>query len=285
MKRISPTLRQRRLGMVLRELRADDGRTAAEVARALGWSPTKVMRLEAAPRKPIVKEVIRLLDAYGVGEPRRGEILQLVAQARRRGWWDTYRTQISKDYDAYIGLEAEARSVRTYEIGNIPGLLQTPAYARALVTARRPDMPAADVQARVNVRTARQKQLLTGPDPVRLWAVIGEGVLHRMVGGPAVMREQLEHLLASSELPSVTLQVLPYSAGAAPAQGPFVILDFQEPADPEVVYLETPAGAMWIEDRGYVAVYMVDFLRLVEAAASEDHTRQLIGRLMAELPR
>ncbi|WP_433469575.1 helix-turn-helix domain-containing protein [Spirillospora sp. CA-128828] len=283
--RISPTLRQRRLGMVLRRLRAENGRTTEQVAADLGWSRTKVSRLEDAPRKPILKEIERLLDAYRIGEPRRSEVLELTRQARQRGWWDNYRTQISRDYDTYIGLETEARSLRTWEVANIPGLLQTPGYARALIKARRPDMPEDDVQARVSVRTTRQEHLLTGPDPVRLWAVVGEGALRRLVGGEAVMREQLEHLRKLSELPNVTIQVLPFSAGAAPAQGPFVIMDFAEPTDPEVVYVETPAGSIWIEERGVVAVYLVDFFRLVEVSTPEDRTKKLMAKLAGELPR
>ncbi|TDB86438.1 XRE family transcriptional regulator [Actinomadura sp. KC216] len=285
MTRISPTLRQRRLGMVLRELRAEDGRTAAEVAAALGWTRQKVMRLEAAPRKPIVAEVIKLLDAYGVEDPRREEILQLVSQARERGWWDTYRTQISRDYDAYIGLEAEAVSLRTYELSNIPGLLQTAGYARALITGRRPGLDPADVDARVRVRTGRQEHLLTGPSPVHVWAVIGEGAVRREVGGRAVLREQLEHLLKMMELPNVILQILPFSAGAAPAKGPFVVIDFAERSDPEVVYLETPGGAMWIEDPEQVGQFLRDHVQLIDTSLTEDHTRRLIARLVGELPR
>lgn len=285
MTRISPTLRQRRLGNLLRELRAEDGRTAEQVAADLGWSRTKVGRLEDAPRKPIVREVERLLDAYGIGEPRRGEVLELVQQARQRGWWDTYRTQISRDYDAYIGLEAEAKVLRTFEVVNIPGLLQTPGYARALVAARRPGMDPADLEARVRVRTMRQEQLLAGPSPVRLWAIMSEGALRRMVGGEAVMRDQLEHLLKMSQLPNVTVQVLPYSAGAAPAQGPFVILDFVERTDPEVVYIETPVGAIWVEDAEQVAGFLADHVRLMDASLPQDRTRALVARLAGELPR
>lgn len=285
MTRISPTLRQRRLGMILRRLREEDGRTASEVARALGWSATKVSRLEQAPRKPVVKEIVRLLDAYGVGEPRRSEVLELCDQARQRGWWDTYRTQISRDYDTYIGLEAEARTLRTFEIVNIPGLLQTAGYARALIEARRPDMDEEDVHARVAVRTARQEELLAGTDPVRLWAIVGEGAVRRTVGGDQVLRDQLHHLLKMTELPNVTLQILPFSAGAAPTQGPFVVMDFAEPTDPEAVYIETPAGSIWVEDRGDVAIYLADFFRLVEVSLTEDRTRLLIGTLAGELPR
>lgn len=283
MNRVSPTLRQRRLGMVLRGLRTTDGRTAEQVAEALGWSRTKVQRLEDSPRKPVLKEILRLLEAYSVDEVRRAEILELASQARRRGWWDTWRTQISKDYDTYIGLENEARSLRTFEVANIPGLLQTPAYARALMTARRPDAAEEEIEARVRVRTARQEQLLAGADPVRLWAVMGEGAVRRLVGGPDVMREQLEHLRKAGELPNVTLQILDYAAGAAPAQGPFVVMDFAEPGDPEVVYLETPGGAVWVEERAEVDRHLADHVRLVDAALTEEHSRELIGRLAASL--
>ncbi|WP_433233962.1 helix-turn-helix domain-containing protein [Actinomadura nitritigenes] len=281
--RISPTLRQRRLGMLLRELRSEDGRTSIEVARALGWSPSKVQRLEDAPRKPVVKEIIKLLDAYGVGDPKRGEILELVAQARQRGWWDTYRTSISRDYDMFIGLENEAKTLRTFEIVNIPGLLQTAGYARALMTARRPDMPAEEIEARVAVRTARQEHLLTGPDPVRLWAVLSEGALRRQVGGAAVMRDQLEHLLKVAELPNVTIQVLDYAAGAAPAAGPFVVIDFARRTDLEVVYLETPGGAIWVEEKSETDRYLLDFVRLVDTALTMERSLKLIGTLAGSL--
>lgn len=283
MARISPTLRQRRLGMLLRELRSEDGRTSIEVARALGWSPSKVQRLEDSPRKPVVKEIIKLLDAYGVDEPKRGEILEVVAQARQRGWWDTYRTSISRDYDMFIGLENEAHNLRTFEIANIPGLLQTAAYARALMTARRPDMPVEEIEARVAVRTARQEHLLTGPEPVQLWAVLSEGALRRQVGGAAVMRDQLEHLLMAAKLPNVTIQVLDYAAGAAPAAGPFVVIDFAQRTDPEVVYLETPGGAIWVEEKAETDRYLLGFVRLIDAALSEQHSLKLIGKLAGSL--
>ncbi|MCP9964067.1 DUF5753 domain-containing protein [Actinomadura madurae] len=216
---------------------------------------------------------------YGVTEDaqpeRRAELLQLAREGRRRGWWADYH--VSEAYSTYVGLEAEARSLRNYEPAILPGLLQTAAYARALIATRAPHLSSEDVDELVALRIERQERLLAADDPIRLWAIVSEGALRRMVGGPRVMADQLDHLHKVAQLDHVKLQVHPFAAGAAPARGPFAVLTFSEPADPEAVYVETPAGDLWVEDAQAVAGFLAGWERLIPAALPVPDTLTVIA--------
>jgi Domain of unknown function (DUF5753) len=186
-------------------------------------------------------------------------------------------------YEVYIGLEAGAASIRNFEPIVVPGLLQTEDYARATFSNGPRELDVDEVQRRVEVRLARQ-EILARDDRPRLWAMIDEAVIHRVVGSVSVMRGQLRHLAESAQQVKTTVQVVPYRAGAhAGTTGPFVILDFPEPTDPAVVYVETLAGDIYLEEHSDVNRYTLAFDRLLAAALHPDDSMQLIERLASTL--
>ena len=279
MARHSPTVRLRRLSGQLRELREVAGLTVTQAAHAAGWTPSNLSRAENRLwRQPNLVHLGRLLDVYGVSEAaqpeRRAELLQLARDGRRRGWWSDYR--VSDSYATYVGLEAEAAALRNYEPIVLPGLLQTAGYARALIATRAPELSAEEVEELVALRIERQERLLSADDPIHIWAIVAEGTFRRMVGGADVMAEQLDHLTKVGQLPNVRLQVLPFSAGAAPTRGPFAILRFAEPVDPEAVYVETPAGDLWVEGP-QVAGFLEGWERLIPVSLPVPDTLTVIA--------
>ncbi len=198
--------------------------------------------------------------------------MDLASEGKQRAWWQP----LGLPYTTYVGLESAAISISDYGLGIMPGLLQTPDYARAVVRAAVPRWVPDVVEQRVGGRIARQ-QLLVSDHPPRFEAVVDESVLHRVVGSPAIMRTQLERLLELSDLPNVTLRVIPYDAGALPAgNNKFIILSFAEPTVPDVVFIEGLTGDLYLEDSGDVEVYNATFRTLVELAASPEATRELI---------
>ena len=204
-----------------------------------------------------------LLDFYAVDAAEREQLINLARDARKRGWWHSYSDVLPEWYETYVGLEAEASSMHTYESEAIPGLLQTEEYAYAITKSTLIRATEPEITRRVELRMQRQDRI-TGAQPLDLWAVIGETALRRCVGGPAVLRRQLEHVRKLAELPNVTVQVMPLDAGAHPAQaGPFVILRYSNHIDPDVVYLETHVGGLYLERENELCKYatMMDHLR------------------------
>jgi len=276
----SPTARARRLRYELRRLREEAGLTHSEVAQRLEWSPSKLSRVETGQSRVNTGDVSDLLGVYGVSdEASREALIQLAREARRRGWWTRYTDVLGSG--AYIGLEAEASAIHTFESQFVPGLLQTEDYARAVITGGqvRPDPEA--VERRVAARMTRQ-ELFTRPEPPELWAVLDESVILRPVGGPAVMRDQLRHLIEASTRPNatVTLQILPLSTGAHPGMnGPFVILRFQNPKDPPMIHLETATDGLYLEEPPDVERYTLRFNHLVARALGPNESRAMIAGL------
>ena len=276
----SPTARARRLRHELRRLREQAGLTHSEVAHRLEWSASKLSRIENGQSRVNTGDVADLLDAYGItDQATREALIQLAREARRRGWWTRYTDILGSG--TYIGLEAEASAIHTYESQFVPGLLQTEDYARAAITGGqvRPDPDT--VERRVAARIARQ-ELLTRPEPPEIWAILDESVILRPVGGPAVMRAQLRHLTEVSTRPNatVTLQVLPLSAGAHPGMnGPFVILGFQNPKDPPMVHLETATDGLYLEEPPDIERYTLRFSHLVARALGPNESRAIITAL------
>lgn len=265
----SPTLRRRRLGAELRQLREATGLSIDDVARHLVCSVSTVSRIETGRVGVRIRDMRTLLDLYHVGDDqRREELTALAREGRQRGWWTSYSEVLSNPYAIYIGFEAEATSLRTYQSQLVPGLLQTEDYARAITQVGRLADDPDDVEKLVSVRMARQR-LLEGDRPLQLWIVLDEAVIRRRIGGAEVMRAQLRRLVAVSDLPHVSIQILPFDAGEHPAlDQPFVILEFPSPTDPDVVYLEHLTGSLYVEKPQDVRRYGTIFDHLRAAALS-----------------
>jgi transcriptional regulator with XRE-family HTH domain len=273
----APPVRRRLLGSALRRLREQGGYTLEDAARILECDRSKISRIETGQRGVRPKELRELLVEYGVDEDRRETLLTIARQAHQAGWWQSYRHVLSDAYQDFIGLEATAATIWTYEAQLIPGLLQTEAYARAIAAASLVGESQEEREQFVQVRLTRQ-QVLTRDNPLQFWAILSEGALRQMVGGSDVMRAQLRHLteIAGSQ-PGVNLQVLPFTAGAhAATSGPFVIMKFPEAPDLGVVYLEGQTGGIYLETTDEVARYTLVFEHLRASALSTAATVRLI---------
>lgn len=262
-----PTVRGRRLAAELRTLRDQRRLTCDQVAKLLDTSPATISRIENAKVRVSVQTLHSLLDLYQV-PPYQWDVLDHLAKdAAQSGWWLSYGDVLPKWFEGYVALEAEATLIRNFELVLIPGLLQTADYARALFQRNpRPDSPE-EINRVVEIRLARQRRLadrLAGP---RLEAVLDEAVLRRPVGGPEVMAAQLDELVRMAKRPNVTIQVLPYSAGAHEAvNGAFHLLEFPDPSTPKVVYLDTLTGGLHLETTAEIGRYGVAFRKLRERA-------------------
>jgi transcriptional regulator with XRE-family HTH domain len=275
----SPTVRRRRLAAELRRLREKAQLTIEDVAEKLECSSSKISRIETEHVGVSPKDARELLKLYGVREDHLEALIQLSKEARKKGWWHAYNEVFT---GAFVGLEAEASSLRAYQALLVPGLLQTEEYMRAVIPAARPDATPTQVDKRVKARLARQ-QLLTETDPPTYWAVIDEAVLHRSVGGGRVMRAQLDWLTTRAALPHVTIQVLPFVAGAhAGMEGPFLILGFPEQADPDVVYVDNTTAGIYLEEPAEILRYTLMFDHLRAAALSPDDSLHRIAKVAAE---
>jgi hypothetical protein len=223
-----------------------------------------------------------MLEIYGAPAEQRDSLVQLARDSRQKGWWHAYGDTVQPHFATYLGLESAASEIRIYEVSLIPGLLQTEDYARAVITAGMVNSPQADIERRVALRMERQR--LARSSPPKVWAVLDEAALHRHVGGPEVMRAQLEYLLELARLPNVSLQVVPFTGGAHPAMGrPFIVLVFGERIDPDVVYLEDLTSALWVENMAEVDRYNVFFNHLRATAFSFDESAALITAALKEM--
>jgi transcriptional regulator with XRE-family HTH domain len=273
----SPTVSRRELGTLLRGLRIQKGWTAEQVSERLMVSPSKVSRLETGQRGASARDIRELCDLYEVDHEQRQHLMELAIEGKQRAWWQP----LGVPYSRYVGLEAEATSISDYGLGHVPGLLQTPDYARAVVNAAVPKWVPDVVEQRVQGRAARQQRLFSAQPP-RFDAVVDESVLHRVVGSPAIMRAQLERLLELSDLPHVTLRVIPYDAGALPSgNNKFIILRFAQPAVPDVVFIEGLTGDLYLEEPHDVEIYGTTFRTLANLAAEPDITRDIIMTMIA----
>jgi transcriptional regulator with XRE-family HTH domain len=279
----NPTLRARRLAAELQRRREATGMSREEVARQLEWSTSTLFRIETGRNRPQPGNVRMLLELYGVTGPERDGLIQLTREARQPGWWHSFRDVLPNPYEVYIGLEAGAASIRNFEPIVVPGLLQTADYARETFRNGPIELDPEEAERLLEVRMGRQK-ILTRDDRPRLWAIIDEAVIYRAVGGSEVMRGQLRHLADAARQGKTTVQVVPYRAGAhAGTTGPFVILDYAEATDPAVVYVETLAGDICLEERSDVDRYTLAFDRLVAAALHPDDSVQLIEQMVNNL--
>ncbi len=281
---VNPTVRRRRLGSELRRLRETRGMTAEEVASKLLVSQSKISRLENGRRSISQRDVRDLCGVYGVEDARVVEsLMQMAKESRQQGWWHAFG---DVPYSVYIGLETDAASLRVYESLVVPGLLQTPEYARAVIEGMWPEATRSEVDKRVQVRLKRQERITDPEHPVRYWAVLDEAALRRVAGDERIMRDQLSHLVERSTMPHVTLQVLPYSMGAHPGMyGKFAILEFEDASDATVVYLEGVTSDLYLEKPNEVHDYSMMYEHLRALALGPDPSRQFIQRLTTELGR
>jgi transcriptional regulator with XRE-family HTH domain len=261
---VSPTVRRRRLALELRRLREVAGLTCEEVGDKLECSASKVSRVETGRVSVSPRDVRDMLEIYGVTPGDQDALVQLARESRQKGWWNAYSDSIRPQLATYLGMESAACDLRAYQVHRLPGLLQTEEYARATFAAY-PMATADTVERQVAMMTERQRQAAAGPP--RLRAVLDEATLRRQVGGPEVMRAQLERLIELCEQPDILLQVLPFRTGAyLPMDMPFIILGFPDEADPDIVAVRYPTGVLWIEDPAEVDQYS-GFFRYLQAAA------------------
>jgi transcriptional regulator with XRE-family HTH domain len=277
----SPTVRRRRLSKALLQARLAVSMKADEVARALGWQPSKVTRIERNEWKlPSVGDVTDLMDLYGVtDEAKRKAMIALAREARQRGWWEEYKDVLG---GALPEFEAEATEIRSFETLLVPGLLQTPEYAASVFRGGQV-VDNALIERRVQARVERQR-ILERPDPPMLWAVIDEAALTKHVGGVSCMRDQLQHIIRMASQPNIGIQVLPDAVGAhASMSGAFTILEYATDDDPTLVYVETTTGDLFVEGAEAVRGYTLRYGHLGASALSADASERYLVDLVKQL--
>jgi len=275
----SPTVRRRRLAAELHRLRQASKLTIEQVAETLEWSPGKVSKIENARVSVLPRDARRLLDVYGITEgPERDLLVSLARESRERGWWQQYGEAVPEWFATYVGLEAEASAISAYRAEIVPGLLQTQRYAAALHRAELMNATEEEIERHVAVRMERQAHL-TQPDAPRLWVVLNEAVIRRVIGERSIMHEQLTRLAEAASAPNITLQVLPFSSGAhASMDSAFSIVSFEPPTDGDIVYFEHPTCSLYLDKPGEVARYTLVYEHLRAASLSLDESRRLIAR-------
>ncbi|MDB4873267.1 MAG: transcriptional regulator, family [Gemmatimonadales bacterium] len=281
----SPTVRRLMLGIRLRKLRTRAGVGADDAARHIARTDSTISRMETGQSSVPARVLERLLELYGATPEECENLTELARQARQRGWWQRYADVLHPGFELYVGMEAEATEVHNYGSEWVPGLLQTEAYARAILNAEPRPPSDAEIQGRVEARIARQS-ILTGDEPVQLWAVLNEAVLRRTVGGPGVMREQLLALVKKSRMRNVKIQILPFSRGAHPAMfGAFTLLsiDLGEAAVSEYAYVENRAGALLMDKVPEVETHRLAFDSLRAEALDSKESIALIEQAANEL--
>ncbi|MGY5125582.1 helix-turn-helix domain-containing protein [Streptomyces nigrescens] len=278
-----PTVLRIVLGTQLRRLREGAGITREAAGDAIRGSHAKISRLELGRVSCKERDVADLLTLYNVtDEAVRADFLKLARRTSSPGWWHQYGDVLPGWFETHIGLEEAASVIRTYEVQFVPGLLQTPDYARAVAQLGHPRSSSEEIERRVQLRVQRQ-ELLTIPDAPRVWAVIDEASLRRPLGGPEVMADQLRHLLKMTELPNVTLQIAPFSLGGlAAAGGPITILRFLEPDLPDIVYLEQLTSALYLDKRDDVDHYLAVMDRLSAQSESPRESVAILERLLKQ---
>lgn len=275
-----PTAQRRQLAVWLRELRENADLKIEDVAEALNFSPSKLSRIETGQVSVVPDDVQDLLNVYDVRDERRERLIQIAREARQKSWWQKYSDVRPS---AYVGYESTASTVYIYEALLVHGLLQTSDYARAVLHSLRPEMYDEEVERWIKLRTERQA-LLTQDDPPAVDAILNEAVLRSLVGGPAVMRDQLNRLIEIARLPAVTLRVLLFEAGEHPGlHGAFTILGFPEPTQPDLVYLEHNTRESFLKSRDELRRYREVFKRLGTAALEPDESVAFIVKLAKSL--
>jgi transcriptional regulator with XRE-family HTH domain len=268
------------LGAELRRLRELAGVTPQQAAQEIGASESKISRMERGRNAFKQDDIADLLLLYGVSdETVREDLLSLARRANQPGWWSSYQDVLPGWFQPYVGLEAAAQRIRTYESHYVPGLLQSADYASAVIALD--GFRAEELDRRVTLRLDRQRRFREGT--LRLWAIIDESALRRPLGGADVMRHQLDELIAATKLPNLTLQVTPFSAGGHTALNGFSILRFPDPQMTDVIYVEQLTNALYLDKREEVDAYMLAMERLSVISASPAESVELLGRIKDEL--
>jgi transcriptional regulator with XRE-family HTH domain len=274
-----PTVRLRRLAAELRRLRAQADLSWEDVSDKTNINKTTLYRIEKAQARPQKRTLISLLNLYEATKEQHDYLITLLRDAGKQGWLRPYHSDLPEEYTAYISFEDEAQGVRNYETSFIPGLLQTEAYARAVIRGVLPMASQQEVDDRVQARMERQP-VLSRDNPLKLWAIIDEAALHRVVGGPETMQDQLRRLVEAVDQPHVTLQVIPFSQGAhAGMPGSFVLMDFVDPMDTDLIYIDSMAGDLFLESPADVSRYTTIFDNLRAVALSPDDSTTLVAQL------
>ncbi len=254
-----------------------------DIAEVLGCSESKIYKIESGDVGLGRADLLVMLDRYGVHDERHREtLLALQKQGKERGWWATFG-QLPNPYSMYIGLESAATTVKNFELAIVPGLLQTEDYSRALLSAQGLIDSEDEIERRVKVRLARQA-CLTDEPRLNLWTIIDEGALHRQIGGKAVMRAQLQHLIDISRRANVTVQVLPFVEGGHPGTlGSLAILEFPEDVHSPVAYIETFAGDVYLEKDEDMRRVNLTYTHMHAAALSARKSMELIAAIARSL--
>jgi hypothetical protein len=252
--------------------------SCADAGQAVRWSESKISRIETGRVGIRQPDLEQLLDLYEVAGEERAALLTLGRQAAHRGWWHSYSDALPGWFEDFVGLEDGAKSLLIYDNQLVPGLMQTGEYAAAVTRSAQPWVDDDEVERQVAARTTRQA-LLTTADPLQVWAVLDEAVLRRVVGGPATMHAQLRRLGEIAALPNVTLQVLPFDAGAHASMGTsFFLLQFTEPGDDAIVYIEDHTSSQYLETRADIERYTLVFDHLRAIALSPEQSADFISQ-------
>jgi len=257
--------------------------SCADAGRAVGWSESKISRIETGRVGVRQPDLERLLDLYEVSDETRTALLALRRQATHRGWWHSYADALPAYFEDYVGLEDGAKSLFTYQNQLVHGLMQTQEYAAAVIRAAQPAASADELERQLATRTTRQA-LLTAPNPLQVWAVLDEAVLRRQVGGIAVMRAQLHRIEEIAALASVTLQVLPFDTGAHASMGTsFELLQFPEAGDTAIVYIEDQTTSQYLETAADIERYTLVFDHLRASALAPERSAEFIGQVASSM--
>jgi transcriptional regulator with XRE-family HTH domain len=259
--------------------------TRDDASEQTGINSTTLYRIETARGRPQMRTLTTLLNLYGVTGEQRDYLTSLCREATTQGWLRPYHAELPEEYTAYISFEDEAEIVRNYQSMFIPGLLQTEDYARATINGVLVSAAPEDVESRVRARMERQS-LLTRPRPLRLWAIVDEAALRRVVGGREVMRTQLLHLTEIVMAHNITFQVIPFEAGAHPGmQGQFVLMSFGDPMDTDLIYIGNVAGDLFLEADAEVRRYRSIFDNLTAVALSPNDSVTLVTKIARDTER
>lgn len=279
-----PNLRRRELGRELRKLRTDADMTVAQVAKFAGLTEVTVRRIETGKQTILPRNVRVLCQAYEVEAPLVDHLMRQAEESNERGWWAMYSETMPDWFEKFVGLESDADELWNYSTTFVDGLLQTPSYAEAFFELQ-PNGAGQGVQRQVELRRARQERVNRAHHPTKLHVVLDEAALHREVGGVDVMRDQLRSLVTAAGRPNITIQVMPYSAGAyLGAQTPFSMLRFPEGYDDmDAVYLENQRGAVWMERPTDIKHYTQVFEQMRDKALSPAETAEFVDNLASSL--